>query len=188
MHGFGGFLFWGHLRCLSFPPPTLGRGCQRGSGSTPSPASVLSVQHRVPPCVRAGWRAAGALPTLPGTRGKAGPERSSAAEGSLPLVVGSRAADPSRAGPCAGLRWQARCYSSPTPAQPDPVPDPRGPLRSPGRAEMLARPRSRLCLLREPLGAIPTATQARPPSQTPPLLPAPPLPPGGRRGSETVRV
>lgn len=150
--------------------------------------TALPSQHGIPPRVRVGWRAASAFPTLPslpGTRGRAqlgqplpgpaGAEVRSAAErrpgafltGSCPhsWKHGSRA-EPSRA----ALRCAAPRQVRRSPAQ-------TGHLRAaappPGQAEVLARPKPRPRLRREPVGAIPTTTQARPSSK--PRLLSPPL-------------
>lgn len=171
------FFFGGNLRCLSFPHQHLGARSAAGSpAACPSAgerrarpqAGREAGQGAAPAAARTGRaRAEQRCPALPAQR--------------LPCCWQANRAVPSCALGCAGS-----CGVTAVPAQPRP-----GHWRAAalaGRAEMLARPQSRLCLRREPLGAIPTTSQARPPSQTPPLLPAPPLPPGGRRRSETVRV
>lgn len=173
MHGFGDFPFWGHLRCLIPHQPSAEDASEAGAGGEHSPALPFQQDSRPVSGPGGGTRGKERLP------GPAG-ERSGAAEGSLSLSLG--AGQPNRA-----VRWGAWAGSV-LPQRQHRLPDPVRDALGPGRSEMSARPQSRLCLRREPLGAIPTATQARPPSQTPPLLPAPPLPPGGRRGSETVRV
>lgn len=201
MHGFGGFLFWGHLRCLSFPHQHLAedasedrgrrraqrRLCPSSGESRREPEPAGERRARFPRCPGRGARSP--APAAAGAGRARAEQRCCGLPGQRPSPCcwerGSQT-EPSRA-----LRWAALAAAVLRQSQPsraDPVPDTRGPWLSAGREEILARPQSRLCLRREPLGAIPTATQARPPSQTPPLLPAPPLPPGGRRGSETVRV
>lgn len=134
-----------------------------------------------------GWPGRGARSRTSRGQDRQGPSGAALPSAPRPAAALLLAGEPSRAELCSGVRWQLRCHSSPGAARPARPGHSRAAALA-GRAEMLARPQSRLCLRREPLGAIPTTSQARPPSQTPPLLPAPPLPPGGRRRSETVRV
>lgn len=117
--------FLGPFDMPLIPPPTLGRGCQRGSEPAASTAPALSFQQGVPPCVRAGgerrarfprWPGRGARSTAPAAARAGRAERSSAAEGSLPSGCSCRWEQGSRTEPYAGVPW--RCGVTAALAQP----------------------------------------------------------------------
>lgn len=136
-HGFGGFFFWGYLRCLSFFPHGTWQRMPASSGSAASRAvpcraergsepTALPSQHGVPPVclsrLASGGRVSHAGAGTRGTAqpgqalpGPAGSERRSAAERgpglsrpAAALVAGSRAAQPSRAEPSRPVPGQVR--------------------------------------------------------------------------------
>lgn len=125
MHGLGGSLFWGHLRCPSFPHQHWQRMPARlGAGGEHSPCSALPARSRAvcPSRPASGGRASHAgrdagqgarhqpLPG-PAAPGRAAPLRAPG-PAAVP-VVGSRAAEPTRA-----LGCLSGCAVTAAPAQP----------------------------------------------------------------------